>query len=75
MAFSVRIFHKSAKNKIMYTYLADKNKPDQVSIISQDEIIRRITGDEELKTEVSEIRRLTKRYDVSGNLQCTKNGK
>lgn len=68
MAFSVRIFHKSAKNKIMYTYLADKNKPDQVSIISQDEIIRRITGDEELKTEVSEIRRLTKRYEQSNDL-------
>ncbi|HPM02909.1 MAG TPA: BT4734/BF3469 family protein, partial [Candidatus Cloacimonadota bacterium] len=52
----------------MYTYLADKNKPDQVSIISQDEIIRRITGDEELKTEVSEIRRLTKRYEQSNDL-------
>jgi hypothetical protein len=52
----------------MYTYLADKNKPDQVSIISQDEVIRRITGDAELKAEVSEIRRLTKRYEQSNDL-------
>lgn len=52
----------------MYTYLADKNKPDQVSIISQDEIIRRITGDVELKAEVTEIRRLTKRYEQSNDL-------
>lgn len=52
----------------MYTYLADKNKPDQVSIISQDEIIRRITGDAELKAEISEIRRLTKRYEQSNDL-------
>lgn len=52
----------------MYTYIANISKPDQVSIISQDEIIRKITGDTELKAAVSEIRRLNKRYEQTNDL-------
>lgn len=53
----------------MYTQLVNKNKPDQVSIIPEEEVIRKIQSDINIQQQCSMIRGLTSSCQIANDIQ------